>query len=63
MTPDVRLIYEPEGGWTVVLGETSLAGFYGPNARQMAESHRDVMIAALALDVDNRGMEQCHSLQ
>ena len=48
MTSDVWLISRPEGGLTVTLGETSLAGFYGPNARQLAESHRDLLIAALA---------------
>lgn len=58
MTSDVRLVSEHGGGWTVTLGETSLAGFYGPNARQMAESHRDVLIEALARDVDDHDIEQ-----
>ena len=63
MTSDVRLISEHGGGWTVTLGDTSLAGFYGPNARQMAESHRDVLIEALARDVDDWGLEQCNAQQ
>ena len=63
MTSEVRLISEYGGGWTVTLGETSLAGFYGPNARQMAETHRDVLIEALARDVDDDGMAQGDDLQ
>jgi hypothetical protein len=47
MTSDVWLISEPEGGLIVTLGGKSLAGFYGPNARQLAERHRDLLIAAL----------------
>jgi hypothetical protein len=47
MTSDLWLIPKLGGGLTVTLGETSLAGFYGPNARQLAESHRDLLIAAL----------------
>ena len=31
----------------VTLCGTSLARFYGPNARQMAEGHRDLLITAL----------------
>jgi hypothetical protein len=55
---DVRVTSTPDGGWMVALGDTSLAGFYGPKARRMAESHRDLLIAALARDARDRGMEQ-----
>jgi hypothetical protein len=48
MTRNVKLVPKPEGGWGVWLGDTSLAGFYGPTALQMAQSHREVLIAALA---------------
>ena len=48
MTSDVWLISEPKGGLIVTLGGKSLAGFYGPNARQLAERHRDLLIAALS---------------
>jgi hypothetical protein len=58
MTTQVHIIAAPEGGWTVALGERSLAGFYGPNARMMAESHRDLLIAALRRDAVDYGMYQ-----
>jgi len=32
----------------VALDEQSLAGFYGPDARRLAESHRDVLVELLA---------------
>jgi hypothetical protein len=31
----------------VALDEQSLAGFYGPDARRLAESHRDVLVELL----------------
>jgi hypothetical protein len=58
MSTEVRIISAPEGGWTVALGDVSLAGFYGPNARRMAESHRDLLIAALTRTPRDCGMEQ-----
>jgi hypothetical protein len=57
MTRNVKLVPKPEGGWGVWLGDTSLAGFYGPTALQMAQSHREVLIAALA-DVKETGSLQ-----
>jgi hypothetical protein len=57
MTSEVRIIEAPQGGgFTVALGDRSLAGFYGPNARMMAECHRDLLIAALARDVIDHGV-------
>jgi hypothetical protein len=47
-----------DGGWTVALGDTCLAGFYGPKARWMAESHRDLLVAALGRAAAEHGMEQ-----
>jgi hypothetical protein len=32
----------------VALDEQSLAGFYGPDAKRLAESHRDVLVELLA---------------
>jgi hypothetical protein len=31
----------------VALDDQSLAGFYGPDARRLAESHRDVLVELL----------------
>ena len=31
----------------VALDEQSLAGFYGPDARRLAESHREVLVELL----------------
>jgi hypothetical protein len=47
MTIDVRVVSSPDGGWMVALDEQSLAGFYGPDARRLAESHRDVLVELL----------------
>ena len=58
MTSDVRIISAPEGGWTVALGEVALAGFYGPNARNMAETHRDLLLAALTRQGQGQGLPQ-----
>jgi hypothetical protein len=48
MTIDLRVVSAPDGGWMVALDEQSLAGFYGPDARRLAESHRDVLVELLA---------------
>ena len=48
MTMDLRVVSSPDGGWMVALDEQSLAGFYGPDARRLAESHRDVLVELLA---------------
>jgi hypothetical protein len=48
MTNDVRVVSSPDGGWMVALDEQSLAGFYGPDARQLAENHRDVLVEILS---------------
>jgi hypothetical protein len=32
----------------VALDEQSLAGFYGPDARQLAECHREVLVELLS---------------
>jgi hypothetical protein len=47
MTMDLRVVSSPDGGWMVALDEQSLAGFYGPDARRLAESHRDVLVELL----------------
>jgi hypothetical protein len=47
MTIDLRVVSAPDGGWTVALEEQSLAGFYGPDARRLAESHRDGLVELL----------------
>jgi hypothetical protein len=47
MTMDLRVVSSPDGGWMVALDEQSLAGFYGPDARKLAESHRDVLVELL----------------
>jgi hypothetical protein len=47
MMNDVRVVSSPDGGWMVAVDEQSLAGFYGPDARQLAESHRDVLVEIL----------------
>ena len=47
MTMDLRVVSLPDGGWTVALDERSLAGFYGPDARALAESHRDGLLELL----------------
>jgi hypothetical protein len=47
MTIDLRVVSAPDGGWMVALDEQSLAGFYGPDARRLAESHRDVLVELL----------------
>jgi hypothetical protein len=47
MTIDLRVLSAPGGGWTVALEEQSLAGFYGPDARRLAESHRDGLVELL----------------
>ena len=48
MTNDVRVVSSPDGGWMVALDEQSLAAFYGPDARMLAESHRDVLVEILS---------------
>ena len=48
MTNDIRVVSSPDGGWMVALDEQSLAGFYGPDARQLAECHRDVLVELLS---------------
>jgi hypothetical protein len=48
MTNDIRVVSSPDGGWMVALDEQSLAGFYGPDARMLAESHRDVLVEILS---------------
>jgi len=62
-TPEVRILSTPEGGWQVALGDVSLAGFYGPKARLMAESHRELLIAALDREPRDRGMEPRRNLR
>ena len=52
MTNDVRVVSSPDGGWMVALDEQSLAGFYGPDARQLAESHREVLVELLSASPD-----------
>jgi hypothetical protein len=47
MTMDLRVVSSPDGGWMVALDEQSLAGFYGPDARRLAESHREVLVELL----------------
>jgi hypothetical protein len=47
MTIDLRVVSAPDGGWMVALDEQSLAGFYGPDARKLAESHRAVLVELL----------------
>jgi len=61
--PEVRVISTPEGGWKVALGNVSLAGFYGPTARVLAESHRELLLAALGREPSDRGMEQRRNLR
>lgn len=48
MINDIRVVSSPDGGWMVALDEQSLAGFYGPDARQLAECHRDVLVEILS---------------
>jgi hypothetical protein len=36
----------------VALDEQSLAGFYGPDARQLAECHREVLVELLSAAPD-----------
>jgi hypothetical protein len=48
MTNDVRVVSSPDGGWMVALDEQALAGFYGPDARMLAENHRDVLVEILS---------------
>jgi hypothetical protein len=48
MTNDIRVVSSPDGGWMVALDEQSLAGFYGPDARQLAECHREVLVELLS---------------
>ena len=48
MTIDLRVVSAPDGGWMVALDEQSLAGFYGPDARRLAESHRDGLVELLS---------------
>ena len=48
MINDVRVVSSPDGGWMVALDEQSLAAFYGPDARLLAESHRDVLVEILS---------------
>jgi hypothetical protein len=48
MTNDIRVVSCPDGGWMVALDEQSLAGFYGPDARMLAESHREVLVEILS---------------
>jgi hypothetical protein len=48
MINDVRVVSSPDGGWMVALDEQSLAGFYGPDARQLAENHREVLVEILS---------------
>ena len=52
MVNDVRVVSSPDGGWMVALDEQSLAGFYGPDARQLAESHREVLVELLSASPD-----------
>jgi len=52
MINDVRVVSSPDGGWMVALDEQSLAGFYGPDARQLAESHREVLVELLSATPD-----------
>ena len=52
MMNDVRVVSSPDGGWMVALDEQSLAGFYGPDARQLAECHRDVLVEILSAGAD-----------
>jgi hypothetical protein len=52
MINDVRVVSSPDGGWMVALDEQSLAGFYGPDARQLAESHREVLVELLSASPD-----------
>jgi hypothetical protein len=52
MTNEVRVVSSPDGGWMVALDEQSLAGFYGPDARQLAESHREVLVELLSATPD-----------
>ena len=52
MTNEVRVVSSPDGGWMVALDEQSLAGFYGPDARQLAESHREVLVELLSASPD-----------
>jgi hypothetical protein len=47
MTMDLRVVSSPDGGWLVALDEQSLAGFYGPDARRLAECHREVLVELL----------------
>jgi hypothetical protein len=47
MTIDLRVVSAPDGGWMVALDEQSLAGFYGPDARKLAENHRAVLVELL----------------
>jgi hypothetical protein len=47
MTIDLRVVSAPDGGWMVALDEQSLAGFYGPDALKLAESHRAVLVELL----------------
>ena len=54
---DVRVVSSPDGGWMVALDEQSLAGFYGPDARHLAECHREVLVELLsATDGDDGDM-------
>jgi hypothetical protein len=48
MMNDVRVVSSPDGGWMVALDEQSLAGFYGPDARHLAECHREVLVEFLS---------------
>jgi hypothetical protein len=56
MTNEVRVVSSPDGGWMVALDEQSLAGFYGPDARQLAESHREVLVELLSATPDMPAM-------
>jgi hypothetical protein len=58
MTNDVRVVSSPDGGWMVALDEQALAGFYGPDARQLAESHREVLVALLTASPDLPMMDE-----
>jgi hypothetical protein len=62
MSPFEVQISAADGGWTVAFAGVSLAGFYGPNARNMAESHRDLLVAALTSDAYERSMQQQRDL-
>jgi hypothetical protein len=62
-TTEVRIVSTPEGGWKVALGDMSLAGFYGPKARLLAESHRELLIAALGREPRDNGMVQRRNLR